>query len=252
MSPTQLQLRDADLSIGPALIVREGDEDLRVPASVHEIESFRRWALSDRFPERGRIDFLAGDVEIDISPEDLFTHGAVKTAVAASLHLLIAEADLGHVFVDRARITSPEVGLSAEPDVVVVLWRSLEAGRCRLVPSAKRAKGRFTEIEGGPDVMVEIVSDGSERKDLERLPPLYAQAKVGELWRIDARGAELTFAIFPFADGEIREAPVGAEGWIESSRLGRRFRLRREPGRLESWRYRLEHATSAGSGSAGE
>ncbi len=242
MRPTNLQMRDADFAAGPALIVREGDDDLRVPVSVHEIESFRRWALSDRFPERGRIDFLVGDVEIDMSPEDLFTHGAVKTAVAASLHHLIVEADLGHVFVDRARVTAPDVGLSAEPDVVVVLWRSLEAGRCRLVPAAKRGKGRFTEIEGGPDVVVEIVSDGSERKDLERLPPLYAKAKVGELWRIDARGADLAFSIFALVDDGFREVPADAEGWIESAVLGRRFRLRREPGRLESWRYRLERA----------
>lgn len=244
-----LQPRDADLSTGPALIVREGDEDLRVPASVHEIESFRRWALSDRFPERGRIDFLVGNVEIDMSPEDLFTHGAVKAAVAASLHLLIAETDLGQVYIDRARVTAPEVGLSAEPDVVVVLWSSLEARRCRLVPTAKRGKGRFAEIEGGPDVVVEILSDGSEKKDLERLPPLYSRAKVGELWRIDARGAELVFSILTLAAGDLRPVSPDADGWIESAALGRRFRLRREPGRLESWRYRLEHVAKVGSAS---
>lgn len=125
---------------------------------------------------------------------------------------------------------------------MVVLWRSLEAGRCRLVPAASRAKGRFTEIEGGPDVVIEIVSDGSERKDLERPPPLYAQAKVAELWRIDARGADPAFSILALVDGELRAVLVDAEGWIESAALGHRFRLRREPGRLESWRYRLERS----------
>ncbi len=172
---------------------------------------------------------------------DLFTHSAVKTTVMASLHGLIADADLGHVFVDRTRVVSPEAGLSAEPDVVIVLWRSLEAGRVRLVPAKSRAKGRFVEIEGGPDVVVEIVSDGSERKDLERLPPLYAKANVGELWRIDARSQDLAFSIFALVAGEFRAVPADALGWIDSVALSRRFRLQRTPGRLESWRYRLEH-----------
>jgi hypothetical protein len=35
-----------------------------------ELEGFRRWAFSAEFPEIGRIDYLAGDVEVDTSPED--------------------------------------------------------------------------------------------------------------------------------------------------------------------------------------
>jgi Uma2 family endonuclease len=216
------------------------EEGLRIPAAVHTLAAFRRWAESDRFPDRGRIDYLDGDLEVDMSPEDLYTHGAVKTAVAATLHKIVAEGDLGHVFVDRARVTSPEAELSAEPDLVVVLWESLDTGRARHVPG--RSAGRVAEIEGAPDLVVEIVSDGSVRKDTDRLPRLYAGADIPELWRIDARGADVRFEILTLDGDSYRSVPSGGEGWTASPALGLRFRLTRKPARHATWRYRLDHS----------
>ena len=54
------------------------EEQVEVPLNLQSLEDFRRWALSSAFPERGRIDFLAGRIEVDMSPEDLFTHGTLK------------------------------------------------------------------------------------------------------------------------------------------------------------------------------
>src|SRR5436309_2438449 len=50
------------------------DQDIEIPA-IHNLAEFRRWALSDDFPHRGRIDYIDGRIEVDMSPEDLFTHG---------------------------------------------------------------------------------------------------------------------------------------------------------------------------------
>ena len=62
------------------------EETFCIPATAtRDLEGFRRWARSDRFPERGRIDYLAGDLEVDMSPEDLYTHGTVKTEIATVL-----------------------------------------------------------------------------------------------------------------------------------------------------------------------
>ena len=231
---------------GPAVIF---DEDLRIPAAAHTLAAFRRWAQSDRFPERGRIDYLDGDVDVDMSPEDLFTHGAVKTAVAAALHAVVEEGNLGHVFVDRARVTSPDAELSVEPDVVVVLWKSLSTSRVHYVPG--KTEGRFVELEGAPDLVVEIVSDGSVRKDTKRLPPLYALAGVPELWRIDARGEEVRLEILALEpSGAYSLQSSDPEGWTLSPVLGLRFRLLRQPAPYSLWRYRLERApiTSSPSG----
>src|ERR1700740_957927 len=133
------------------------EQGLAVPAGVSRLAAFRRWALSAEFPEHGRIDYLAGSVEADLSPEDLLTHGTVKAAIAAGLHALIVERDLGQLFIDRARVSSEAAGLSVEPDVLVVLWESLETGRVRYVPRIRGEPNRYAEIEGGPDLVVEIV-----------------------------------------------------------------------------------------------
>ena len=62
---------------------------LSIPASARTLLGFVGWCHSPSFPEQGRIDYLAGDLEGDMSPEDLYTHGAVKAAIAARLQLLI-------------------------------------------------------------------------------------------------------------------------------------------------------------------
>src|SRR3984893_15854975 len=110
-------------AVHPAVVLL--DKDVRIPGYVHALEEFRRWSHSEQFPERGRIDYLQGDIEVDMSPEDLYTHGTVKVAIASRLHGFVAEQGRGYVFVDRARVVSPTASLSVEPDVVVVLWESL-------------------------------------------------------------------------------------------------------------------------------
>jgi Uma2 family endonuclease len=218
------------------------DEDFQIPAEVFALGRFRQWSQGNRFPEQGRIDYLDGLVEVDLSPEDLYTHGVVKTAVAAELHPRIVKTGRGNVFVDRTRIVSPSAGLSAEPDVVVVLWQSLRDGRVREVPAAGGQEGRFIELEGAPDLIVEIVSDRSVRKDRERLPRLYAAAGVPELWTVDARGERLQFEIRVLGQGEYEVQPVDAEGWAHSPLLGLPCRLVRRRTELSRWAYELDLA----------
>lgn len=216
------------------------EERLRVPAGVHTLGAFRRWAFSEEFPEDGRIDFLDGDVEVEMSPEDLFTHGAVKAAISARLHDAVVGGDRGDVFIDRARVTHEGVGLSVEPDVVVVLWASLDAGRVHYTEAAGRRPGRFTEIAGAPDLVVEVVSDGSEHKDTERLPRLYAAAGIPEMWRVDARGEELRFDVLVLGEGGYHPIPPSADGFRHSLCLDAQVRLVRQAGGRSPWRYRLD------------
>ena len=223
-----------------AVVLEDELDELRIPAESHELEAFRRWVHSPDFPERGRIDYLAGDIEVDMCPEDLYTHGTAKAEIAARLHLLVADEGLGAVFVDRTRITHPGALLSAEPDVAVVLWASLEAGRIKEVPAASGKPGRYVELEGTPDLVVEIVSDSSARKDHERLPRLYAAAGVPELWLVDAREELLRFEIFALVGDGYRAVAPDAQGWFPSALLSREFRLLRRPAGGHRWGYRLD------------
>jgi len=215
-------------------------ESLHIPPDAGTLEGFRRWSSGKSFPEKGRIDFLDGELEVDLSPEDLYTHGAVKTAISAVLYDRVVRTGRGCVYVDCTRVASVTARLSVEPDVLVVLWESLEAGRVREVPARSRKEGRFIEFEGAPDLVVEVVSDSSESKDRRRLPPLYARAGVPELWQVDVRGPEAELAIHHLGPAGYVQAPTTAEGWASSPLLGCRCRLRRQEVRKSRFLYELE------------
>ena len=80
------------------------EESLRIPADALTFD--RKWVQSPGFPETGRIDYLAGDIEVDMSPEDLHTHGIVKVAFTSTLYTQVTEQDFGEVFTDRTRVVS--------------------------------------------------------------------------------------------------------------------------------------------------
>jgi Uma2 family endonuclease len=213
---------------------------LRIPAEAHCLVGFRRWAQTEGFPEGGRIDFLKGDIEVDVSPEDLYTHGTLTSEITTAFQILVAHRDMGCVFTDRTRISNPAAALSAEPDVVVVFWDTLDSGRVREIPAVSKKPGRYVELEGAPDLVVEILSDSSEQKDLKRLPQLYAEAAVPELWLIDARGKELRFEIHTLETGSYRHLRP-QRGWSRSVVLSAEFRLERRRVRGDRWSYRLRH-----------
>jgi Uma2 family endonuclease len=218
------------------------EENFRIPEDAFTFEGFQRWVDSKQFPETGRVDYLEGDVEVDMSPEDLYTHSAVKTAIALKLGSLVVESELGDLFIDRARVRSQFADLSVEPDIVVVFGSSLDRGRVRLVPAAAR-KGpdRFSALDGPVDLVVEIVSDSSVRKDTARLPRLYARAGVPELWVVDARGKDLRFRVHALQDGAYTLIEPDSEEWVRSPQLGCDFRLVRRRAAPSPWRYALEH-----------
>jgi Uma2 family endonuclease len=218
------------------------DETLHIPRQARDLAGFRAWAISPCFPERGRIDFLAGDLEVDMSPEELHTHGLSKAEIAAALQILVARRELGNVYIDLARISSPAADFSVEPDVVVVFWQTLDEGRCREIPgSSRKREGRFIEMEGAPDLVVEVVSDSSAGKDLVRLPPFYAAAGVPELWLVDARQEPIRFEIQNLQENGYEKVAPDAAGWTRSPRLGLSFRLVRREVRPGRWVYRMEH-----------
>jgi Uma2 family endonuclease len=215
------------------------EERVEIPLGIKDLADFRRWALSDEFPQRGRIDYVAGRIEVDMSPGDFFTHGTLKTEVAGEIRTRVNQSDLGHVLIAETRISSVPADLSAEPDVVVITHESLDDGRVRLVPKASGEPDRYVEVEGAPDLIVEIVSDNSVQKDTQRLPEAYYLAGVREFWLIDARGEELLFQIHHRGPHSFEAAPVQANGFQPSDVLGSAFRLDRDRHQRGHWVYRL-------------
>jgi len=224
------------------MIYDNDGESLRIPADAHTFEGFWRWVDSDTFPGSGRIDFLGGEIEADMSPEDLFTHGALKVEIVRTLGNLAIDTGLWAVQSDRCRFRSPFARITAEPDVIAVFREAVESGRVRLVPSLRRrGQNSILAFEGAVDLIVEIVSNSSVGKDLKRLPPFYARAGVRELWLLDARKADLRFDILTLQDGAYVPVAPGEDGWRRSPRLDCSFRLQRFHQPPFPWSYRLEH-----------
>ncbi len=203
------------------------EQPVEIPQDLQTLAEFRRWALSDEFPEQGRIDYLAGRIEVDMSPEDLHTHGKLKTELVSVLWQRIKERQLGELYTDRARVSCPDADLSVEPDLVFVSDASLDGGRVRLVPRASGEPDRYAEMEGPPDLIVEIVSDASVRKDTERLPAAYDRAGVTEFWLVDSRGPDLLFQIHTRRSSGYQPVAPDAEGFQHSAVLGCAYRLER-------------------------
>jgi Uma2 family endonuclease len=220
------------------------EEQVEIPLDLKSLADFRRWALSDEFPERGRIDFIDGRIEVDMSPEDLFCHGTLKMEVIRVLSNRVKELDSGELFCDSTRISCPSADLSVEPDLVFIRDETIRDGTARLVARA-RQKDKFLEIEGGPDLIVEVISDSSVSKDTRRLPPAYFAAGVRELWLVDGRGDELSFIIHRRGQSAFEPVECDTEGFQPSLVLGRRYRLDRRAKAPGRWVYDLREAPLA-------
>jgi Uma2 family endonuclease len=236
-----MDVRDKELAgMFAGVRIADAEGDLVIPVEAHTFEGFQRWAQGEELPLRGQICYLDGMVEVDLAPRDLYTHGVVKTEIVGQLYPLVEKTSRGNVFVDT-RIGCSFARFSVEPDVMVVLWESLESGRVGEVPAPGREDGHYIGLEGAPDLVVEVVSDSSAYRDFNFLPSFYARASIPELWMVDARRESLLFEIRRLGPDGYQVLPADGEGWISSPVLGHRFRLRRSRGRLDRWRYELEH-----------
>jgi Uma2 family endonuclease len=195
-------------------------EEVRIPFSVGDIESFREWTKSDDFPSRGRYSYLNGDLWVDLMPEQLFTHDGVKVEFTRVLHSILKSNRRGRFFGDRTLVNA-DADLSTEPDGTVVLYQSLVEKRVELVEAAEEG---FIEITGSPDVVLEIVSTSSVRKDTVVLRNLYWKAEIPEYWLVDVRKDHLQFDILKHGRNGYSVSRKRS-GWMKSTVLDQAFRL---------------------------
>ncbi len=195
-----------------------------IPGWIGDLESYRQWAHSDAYPQTGWISYLNGEIWVDMDMEELFTHNQVKWAYSGALFNVLQNNPLGRFVPDRMLLSNLAANLSTEPDGLFFFWATLQSGRIRMVPGKKEG---YMELEGTPDMALEIVSQTSVRKDTEVLPKLYWKAGVQEYWLVDARKLEPKFDILRHGpDGYVNTAAV--DGWLPSAVFGRQFQLVRQ------------------------
>jgi Uma2 family endonuclease len=227
------------------MIVRTDERDLcvTVPPGAHTLAGFRDWVYSGSFPERGCISLIEGELFIDMSPERLESHSAVKLEVTRVLATLVHDGDLGQFLPDGMWITNDEAGVSNEPDAMFAGWESFERGAIELIIRDERDQDGI-ELRGTPDWILEVISPSSVRKDTQQLPLAYFRAGVREYWLIDARGDTLRFTIF-VRGGQEFVAVSEADDWRLSDVFAREFRLERVRDRLGGWKYTLRMREAA-------
>lgn len=209
------------------------EESIRIPAGLTDLETFRRWARSEKFPEHGWYSYLNGELWADPSMKRLI-HSFIKTEVTTVLSVLVKQTRSGRFLSDRIFLTNDVAGLSTEPDGMFI---SFETHKSALVQLKEGLES--IEVEGSPDMTLEIVSPTSVKKDTEVLRELYWRAGIREYWLIDALGEQADFDILRYTSkGFVATRKAG--GWLKSTVFGKSFRLVEGQDQLGNREFTLE------------
>src|SRR5438094_5918655 len=146
------------------------EEKVRVPDWVEDLTSFRQWAHSPEYPERGKISYLKDEVWVDISKEQLFSHNQVKGEISSVLAAFVKKNRLGIFFPDGVLLSDVATDFATGPDAIFVSKASLQADRVTMIDGAE---GGYVELQGVPAMVLEVVSPSSVQKDTEVLSDVY-------------------------------------------------------------------------------
>jgi Uma2 family endonuclease len=224
----------------PSIIfhVVEPPDGTVVPGWVNDLTSFSRWTESPEFPETGRVSYVQGDVWMDMSLEDLFTHNLLKVEIAAVLTSIVKAAALGYVFGDGARVRNEAAELSVEPDAVYVSFEAIRSAHVRLTEGNEDG---FVYVDGTPEVVAEVVRPSSVQKDTVDLRQAYFDADIPEYWLVDARQAPVSFELLKRGPRGYSATRAQAGGWLKSAVFGKSFRITQAADPLGNTQFTLEH-----------
>ncbi|NIR50460.1 Uma2 family endonuclease [candidate division KSB1 bacterium] len=119
--------------------------------------------------EEVRAEFKDGEVIVH-SPSPI-KHGNIARFVGWIIQSFVSQQDLGHVMDDNIQVRL-RPGLRRIPDLL-------------FISKENDSEIRETEVEGGPDLIVEIVSSDSVERDWRDKYLEYENARVREYWIID-------------------------------------------------------------------
>ncbi len=128
-------------------------------------------------PERARSEILDGDLAVTPAPTTV--HQRVLLALLRILDRHVQARTLGQIFV------APTDVILAETSIVLPDLLFVSAERCSII--TRRA------VEGPPDLIVEVLSTKTSKRDRETKLKLYARYGVAHYWIVhpDARWMEL-------------------------------------------------------------
>jgi Uma2 family endonuclease len=202
------------------------EEKVRIPPDIVDLESFCNWAISEDSPEQGHVSYFHGQIWVDLSMEELYTHNQIKAEIDRVILQLARASKAGRYIPDGMLLRNAQADLSTEPDGMFVSYEAFRTGRVKRMPG--KSRGIF-QLEGTPEMVLEVVSGTTVQKDTVELRELYWKAGISEYWLVDARLATVHFDL-------LRRGPKGysstrrqAGGWVKSNVFGKSFRLTMQP-----------------------
>jgi len=138
---------------------------------------------------------------------------------------------------DGVLLSNFEADISGKPDITFVSHETSGAEKVRQIEGKK---GGVTELQGSPDLVVEVISNSSVQKDTVKLREAYWKAGIREYWLADARSEKVRFSIFRYTKKGYVEAKPSADGWLKSSVVGRSFRISQKPDVGGAPKFKLE------------
>jgi Uma2 family endonuclease len=129
------------------------------------------------FPEDGKIHEII-DGEHCMTPAPETYHQTLSRRIQFQLYRQIEERGRGFVFDAPTDVQLSEIDI-VQPDLLVIL-------------AARKSIISPTKVIGPPDLVIEILSESTGRKDRELKRDLYQKAKVPEYWLVDPKGQQIT------------------------------------------------------------
>jgi len=169
-------------------------------------EEFLKWAGEDTYAE-----WVDGEVILLMPPKS--AHQEIVLFLAYLLRTVSSLTGDTKVVVAPFEVFLPSRPSSREPDIIVITGERLQ----------NLSNERFS---GGPDLVVEVVSEDSVRRDRVEKFLEYEREAVREYWLIDSRPRHWGLSVFVLEQGSFVPMEENDEGWFES-RVLPGFRVKR-------------------------
>lgn len=164
-----------------------------------------RWTYEDylRLPDDGRrYEVIRG--HLYVTPAPVYTHQFAVTQLARLLCNRAAERDLGVLLVAPFDIRLPDgIADPVQPDLVFFL-------------AGHEPRDGDKNFQGSPDLVIEVLSPGTSRRDRTIKLDSYRDARVPEAWPVDPRTR--TIVLYGLTeDGRYAERSRGGAGALVTS-----------------------------------
>ena len=138
-------------------------------------------------PDEVRYELLDGELVRHLTPP--LVHQRTLADLAVPMHIFVEQHDLGDVFMRPLDVVLWEDGEAdvVEPDILFI-----SAARAGIITEAN--------VQGAPDLVVEVLSPSTESLDKGYKRELYARHGVGEYWLVDPDARTVT--VLRLGDGE--------------------------------------------------